>query len=225
MPDWPFIAGALWLGIGTSISPCPLATNIAAVAFLARRTGQGQRVVWAGLVYALGRTLTYTAIAAAIAGGILSAPALAEFARSKLSGLVGPILILTGMIVAGWIPLRLPGSSRVNELGNWLAKRGMVGEFLLGVLFALSFCPASAAIFFGVLLPMTVKADAPASLSLLYGLGTALPVVVAVILLARGIEFAGRLQAMQRWGAHLQTATALVLIAVGVWLTVAGIIG
>ena len=65
MPEWPFIAGALWLGIGTSISPCPLATNIAAVAFLARRTGQGRRVVWAGLAYTAGRALTYTAIAGA----------------------------------------------------------------------------------------------------------------------------------------------------------------
>ena len=225
MPEWPFIAGALWLGIGTSISPCPLATNIAAVAFLARRTGQGRRVVWAGLVYSLGRALTYTAIAAAIAGGILSAPAFSEFVRSKLSGLIGPLLILVGMIVAGWIPLRLPGSSRFNDVGHWLAKRGMVGEFLLGVLFALSFCPASAAIFFGVLLPMTVKADAPVELSLLYGLGTAVPVVVAVLLLAGGIEFANRLQKLQRLGAHLQTATAVVLIAVGVWMTVSGLRG
>ncbi len=225
MPEWPFIAGALWLGIGTSISPCPLATNIAAVAFLARRTGQGRRVVWAGLVYSLGRALTYTAIAAAIAGGILSAPAFSEFVRSKLSGLIGPLLILVGMIVAGWIPLRLPGSSRFNDVGHWLAKRGMAGEFLLGVLFALSFCPASAAIFFGVLLPMTVKTDAPVALSLLYGLGTAVPVVVAVLLLARGIEFANRLQKLQRLGAHLQTATAVVLIAVGVWMTVSGLLG
>ena len=225
MPEWPFIAGALWLGIGTSISPCPLATNIAAVAFLARRTGQGQRVIWAGLVYTLGRALTYTAIAAAITGGILSAPALSEFVRSKLSGLIGPLLILVGMIVAGWIPLRLPGSSRFNEFGNWLGKRGMLGEFLLGALFALSFCPASAAIFFGVLLPMTVKADAPVGLSLLYGLGTAVPVVIAVLLLARGIELASRLQRLQRWGGHLQTVTAIVLIGVGAWMTVSGMLG
>jgi cytochrome c biogenesis protein CcdA len=224
MPDWPFIAGALWLGIGTSISPCPLATNIAAVAFLARRTGQGRRVVWAGLAYTAGRAVAYTAVAAAIAWGVLSAPALSEFVRTRLTGLIGPLLILVGMVIAGWLPLRLPGSSKFNELGSWLAQRGMAGEFLLGALFALSFCPASAAIFFGLLLPMTVKADAPVSLSLLYGLGTAVPVIVAVFLLARGIEFAGRLQALQKLGGQLQTATAMVIIAAGVWLTVSGLL-
>jgi cytochrome c biogenesis protein CcdA len=225
MPDWPFIAGALWLGIGTSISPCPLATNIAAVAFLARRTGQGRRVVWAGLAYTAGRAVAYTAIAAAIAWGVLSAPAISEFARTKLSGLIGPLLILVGMIIAGWLPLRLPGSSKLNELGNWLAQRGMIGEFLLGALFALSFCPASAAIFFGLLLPLTVKADAPVTLSLLYGLGTAVPVIIAVFLLARGIEFAARLQSLQKLGGRLQLATAVIIIAAGVWITVSGLIG
>lgn len=224
MPDWPFIAGALWLGVGTSISPCPLATNIAAVAFLARRTGQGQRVVWAGLAYTAGRAVAYTAVAAAIAWGVLSAPAISEFVRSKLSGLIGPLLILVGMIIAGWLPLRLPGSSKFNELGNWLAQRGMVGEFLLGALFALSFCPASAAIFFGLLLPLTVKADAPISLSLLYGLGTAVPVLIAVFLLARGIEFASRLQTLQKLGGRLQLATAAVIIAAGAWMTVSGLL-
>lgn len=224
MPDWPFILAALWLGIGTSISPCPLATNIAAVAFLARRTGQGSRIAWAGLAYTAGRATAYTAIAAVIAGGLLSAPAIAEFVRTRLSGLIGPFLILVGMIIAGWLPIRLPSSSKFNDFGKWLAQRGMAGEFLLGTLFAVSFCPASAAIFFGALLPLTIKADAPVILSLLYGLGTALPVILAVVLLARGIEFAGRLQSLQKFGGHLQTATAVIIIAGGVWLTIAGLI-
>ncbi len=224
MLEWSLIAGALWLGILTSISPCPLATNIAAVAFLARRTGQGRKVAWAGLAYTLGRAFAYTGIAAAIVCGVLSAPALADILRNKLSGLIGPILILAGMIVAGWIPLQLPGSSRFNQIGNWLADRGLVGEFSMGVLFALSFCPASAALFFGGLLPMSIKADSAVLLPSLYGLGTAVPVVIAVFLLAGGIEFASRLQALQRIGSHLQSVTGLLMVGLGVWLTVSNML-
>ena len=224
MLEWSLIAGAMWLGILTSISPCPLATNIAAVAFLARRTGQGRKVAWAGLAYTLGRAFAYTGIAAAIVGGVLSAPALADILRNKLSGLVGPILILAGMVVAGWIPLRLPGSSRFNQIGNWLADRGLVGEFSMGILFALSFCPASAALFFGGLLPMSIQSDSAILLPSLYGLGTALPVLIAVFLLARGIELASRLQALQRVGSHLQAATGLLMVGLGVWLTVTNLV-
>ena len=125
MPDWHAIAGAVVAGIVTSISPCPLATNIAAIAFLGRRSGQGRRVAWAGLAYTAGRAVAYTGIAAAIIGGLLSTPAMSEILRTKLAGLVGPLLILTGMVVAGWLPLRLPGSSKLNVWGQQLAKRGL----------------------------------------------------------------------------------------------------
>lgn len=219
MPDWHAIAGAVLAGIVTSISPCPLATNIAAIAFLARRAGEGRRVAWAGLAYTAGRAVAYAGIAAAIIGGLLSIPAMSEILRTKLGGLVGPLLILTGMVVAGWLPLRLPASSRLNDWGRQLAKRGLVGEFLLGVLFALSFCPASAALFFGTLLPIAVQSDSPFLVPVLYGLGSAVPVIIAVFLFVRGVEFASRLESMQRIGGHLRTGTGLIMIAAGAWMT------
>ena len=221
MPDWHAIAGALVAGIVTSISPCPLATNIAAIAFLGRRSGQGRRVAWAGLAYTAGRAVAYTGIAAAIIGGLLSTPAMSEILRTKLSGLVGPLLILTGMVVAGWLPLRLPGSSRLNDWGQKLAQKGLVGEFLLGGVFALSFCPASAALFFGTLLPIAVQSDSPVIVPVLYGLGSAVPVLIAVFLFVRGVEFAARLESMRRIGGHLQTGTGVIMIAAGAWMTLA----
>lgn len=224
MPDWQAIAGALGLGVVTSISPCPLATNVAAIAFLARRTGQGRRVAWAGLAYTCGRAFAYALVTAVLVGGLLSSTVVSELLRNKLGGLVGPLLILTGMVVAGWLPLRMPGSSKLNAWGDRLAKRGLLGEFLLGVLFALSFCPASAALFFGSLMPLIIQADAPISLSLLYGLGTAVPVFVAVILFVRGVKLATRLESLQRFGAHLQTVTGIIIVGAGVWLTLANLI-
>lgn len=222
MPDWAIIGAAIWFGVLTSISPCPLATNVAAIAFLARGAGDRRRVVRGGIAYTLGRAIAYAALAGVISAGLLSAPALSAFLRTRLEGLIGPLLILIGMIVAGWLPIRLPGSGRLNQWGEKLAGLGCVGEFLLGALFALSFCPVSAVIFFGTLLPLVVKADSPVILPLLYGLGTAVPVIVAVALLAGGVEVAGRMEAFKKLGSRLQVATGAVMVAAGVWVTVNG---
>lgn len=223
MPDWAFIGAAVWFGVLTSISPCPLATNVAAIAFLSRRADQRGRVVWGGVAYTLGRAVAYAALAAVLAAGLLSAPALSSFLRTKVEGLIGPLLILIGMVIAGWLPFRLPGSGRLNQWGEKLAGLGFVGEFFLGALFALSFCPVSAAIFFATLLPLVVKADSPILLPLLYGLGTALPVIVAVTLLVGGVNLASRLEAFKKLGSRLQLATGAVMVAAGVWMTVSGL--
>ena len=221
MPEWTLILGALWLGIVTSISPCPLATNIAALAFLARRGGEHRAVAWSSAAYIGGRMAAYTVLAIVLVAGVFSTPAVAEFLRTKMAGLIGPGLILLGMLVAGWLPLRIPGVGGINSLGTRLAQRGFAGEFLMGAVFALAFCPVSAALFFGGLLPTVIQSGSTVALPVVYGVGTALPVVVAVVLLACGIGMAGeRLQKLQHLGAHLQRGTGWVLIAVGVWLTI-----
>jgi cytochrome c biogenesis protein CcdA len=224
MPEWAFIGAALWLGVLTSISPCPLATNVAAIAFLSRRAGQRSRVIIGGGAYTLGRAAAYSGLAAVLSAGLLSAPAISDFLRTKIDGLIGPLLILIGMVIAGWLPLRLPGSGRMNQWGEKLAAMGFAGEFLLGCLFALSFCPVSAAVFFGTLLPLVLRADSPVVLPLLYGLGTALPVVLAVALLAGGVSLASRIQSFQKLGSRLQVATGVVITAIGAWLTIAGLL-
>ena len=225
MPEWPFIAGALWLGILTSISPCPLATNIAAVAFLARRGDQRAAVAWSSLAYIVGRMAAYTLLAILLAAGIFSAPAVAAFLRTKMEGLIGPGLIVVGMLVAGWLPVKLPGFGGMNSLGTRLADRGFVGEFLMGAVFALAFCPVSAALFFGGLLPTVVQTGSTVALPVTYGIGTALPVVVAVGLLACGFGMAAeRLRNLQNLGSRLQKWTAWILIAVGAWLTIRSLV-
>ena len=221
MPEWPLIAGALWLGILTSISPCPLATNIAAVAFLARRGDHQLAIVRGSLAYIAGRVAAYTLLAMVLAASLLSAPAVATFLRTRLEGLIGPGLILVGMLVAGWLPLTLPGFGGINALGTRLATRGVLGEFLMGAVFAMAFCPVSAALFFGGLLPTIIQSDSTVTLPLIYGLGTALPVVLAVLLIAGGLGVAKqRLQHLRLAGARLQQATGFILILVGAWLTI-----
>jgi len=220
MPEWALITGALWLGILTSLSPCPLATNIAAVAFLTRRADRRAAVAWSSLAYIGGRMAAYALLAIAIAAGVLSAPGVAEFLRTKVEGLVGPGLIVVGMLVAGWVPLKIPGFGDINSLGTRLAERGFIGEFLMGAVFALAFCPVSAALFFGGLLPTVVRSGSTVLLPVSYGIGTALPVIVAVAILACGIGMASeRLRNLQNVGARLQQWTGWILIGVGAWLT------
>ena len=220
MIEWTLFFGALWMGVLTSISPCPLATNIAAVAFLSRRSTEKPALALSSLAYISGRTLAYTLLAGMLVAGLLSAPSVAEFFRSKLEGLIGPMLIILGMIVSGLITLKIPGFGNLNQLGTRLAEKGFVGEFLMGVIFALAFCPVSAALFFGGLLPSIVQSGSTILLPITYGIGTALPVVIAVVILAGGVTAASRrIQTMQVIGAKLQIYTGYILILVGIWMT------
>jgi cytochrome c biogenesis protein CcdA len=212
---------ALWLGLLTSISPCPLATNIAAVSFLGRRVDSPMSVFGGGLLYALGRTAAYVALAAVLLAGLMSAPGLSTFLQRNMNRLVGPVLIVVGLFLLEIIRLRLPGSGRSGEkLQKRLAAGGMWGAAPLGALFALSFCPVSAAFFFGSLLPLALEADSPVLLPTAYGVGTALPVVFFALLVAMGAKGIGlafkRLTTIELW---VRRAMAVIFIGVGLFMT------
>lgn len=221
MPVWLLAAGsALWFGILTSISPCPLATNITAMSFVGRRVGSPMKVLLAGVLYTLGRSLTYTALGALLVASLLSAPRVSLVLQRTMNKALGPILIVVGIFLLGIIPLRLPSSGWVQKVGERIAKWGALGAFLLGVLFALTFCPVSAALFFGSLLPLAVEQASPVLLPALFGIGTGIPVLgfaVAIALGAKSLGKAfGRLAKVERW---VRLATGGVFIGVGIYLT------
>lgn len=212
--------GCLWLGILTSISPCPLATNIAAVSFLARHAHRRRQAVAGAMAYALGRVAAYLGIALLLQAGLASMPAVSRFLQNETPPLVGPLLVLTGMLVLEW--LRLPGTGNLcgERLRTSLVEKGILGDFLLGTLFALSFCPISAALFFGSLVPLALPSSAPWLLVFLYGLGTALPVAILALMLVLGLSSTGpALKKLQTLQPKIKTATGTVLIAIGIWMT------
>jgi cytochrome c biogenesis protein CcdA len=214
-------ASALWLGILTSISPCPLATNIAAVSYLGRRVDRPRLVVGGGLLYALGRALAYVALGALLLAGLMSAPGVSSFLQRHMNRIVGPLLILVGLFLLELIRVRLPGLGRSGErLQNRLGSRGMWGAVPLGALFALSFCPVSAAFFFGSLLPLALETRSPVLLPSVYGAGTALPVVLFAVLVAAGARGIGlafkRVTLIERW---VRRVLAVVFIGVGIYMT------
>ncbi len=195
MTEWLFaLASALWLGVLTSISPCPLATNIAAISFLGRRVQSPGRALLGGALYATGRALFYVLLGAALVAGLLAAPAASRFLQKYINQLLGPILILTGMFLLEMLSLNLPGMGRASEKLQARIEKGGVywGAAALGVLFAAALCPVSAALYFGSLIPLAVKMKSTVAMPLVYGLGTALPVVVFAVLIALGAKSLGQ---------------------------------
>jgi cytochrome c-type biogenesis protein len=176
---------ALWLGILTSVSPCPLATNIAAVSYIGKRVDRQRLVLLSGTLYTLGRTLGYFAIAFIAIRSMISLPVVSLFLQRHMNQFLGPILVIAGILVMDVIPIPwLRGNELAARLQGKIDKLGMLGAFLLGLVFALSFCPVSAALFFGSLIPLATQYQSSVLMPVAYGFGTALPVVVFSILLA-----------------------------------------
>ena len=215
------IVTAAWLGFLCSISPCPLATNIAAISFVGRKVGKVGAVLGAGLLYTLGRTLTYAILGMLLVGGLTAASALSHVLQKYMNLLMGPLLILVAMVLLGLIRFRTGSGGGIGESVRRRAEQfGVCGAFLLGVLFALSFCPTSAALFFGSLLPLAVRLESGVILPGVFGIATGLPVLLFAFLLAFSANKVGRayhrLAGFEVWA---QRITGVVFLAAGFYLT------
>ena len=219
------IVTSFYFGILASISPCPLATNIAAISFLGAQAGRTGRVILAGAMYTLGRTLAYVVLGAAIVAGLLSVPAVSEFLRTDMNSVLGPVLILTGMLLLGLIPLKLPSVSAGRA--KRLAERGSVlSAAVMGAIFALSMCPVSAGLFFGGPIPLALQHESYFLLPCVFGVATALPVMVCAVLLALAATWAAKafnvLTRIDKW---LRSATGAVFVVAGVYWCLVYIFG
>lgn len=218
---WVAPFSALWLGVLTSISPCPLATNIAAISLVSRKLGSTRAVLLGGLAYTLGRAAAYLALGFLIVSGLLAVPGLSAWLQNVMPMLLGPLLILAGLLVIGWIEIPLPGGLTSASFTARLARFGIAGEFALGFVFALTFCPVSAALFFGSLIPLAIAQKSGVMLPGIYGIGSAVPVLIFALLLAFSAQAVGRwldrLRALEAWATR---GTAILLIAIGLYFSV-----
>ncbi len=209
---------ALWLGILTSISPCPLATNIAAVSYIGSHISTKRRIFLAGVLYMLGRMLTYMILGALLVSSAQAIPAVANFLQKYMNIVLGPLLILIGFILLDIVKFNMgdPAGIFANKLRESIQKIGIMGACLLGIIFALSFCPVSAALFFGSLFSVAVKNESRIIIPSIYGIGTALPVLVFAILMgfsARLVSKAyNKVAAFEIWARKI---TAIVFIITG----------
>ena len=178
------ILSAFILGLMTAISPCPLATNITATAFISKHITSQRKVFLSGLLYSLGRAFSYTVIGLVLYFGA-SKFHIARFFNQNGEKYLGPLLIIIGLIMLDVIKLNFLGTSNFQEkLSDKFKDKGLLGAFLIGVIFALAFCPYSGALFFGMLIPMSITSADGLYLPIVFALGTGLPVILFTYLLA-----------------------------------------
>ena len=178
------ILSAFILGLMTAISPCPLATNITATAYISKNISSKRKVLLSGLLYSLGRGFSYTAIGMALYFGA-SKFHIARFFNQNGEKFLGPLLILIGLIMLNVIELKFLGNSAFQEkISEYFKDKGLLGSFLIGVIFSLAFCPYSGALFFGMLIPMTIASANGLYLPIVFAFGTGIPVILFTYLLA-----------------------------------------
>jgi len=210
----------LWLGILTSISPCPLASNVAAISFLSKKITHPVLVFISGLAYTLGRMVSYAVLGWIIISSLLSVPQVAQFLQKYMGKALGPLLIFTGFILLEIINIRLPGVSLSQKHHSRLAESGAPGAFLLGFIFALAFCPFSAALFFGSFIPLAINSKSGIVLPFIYGIGTGLPVLVFTVAIALGVTSLSHwFRRITRLEYYTRKITGVVFILVGVYYT------
>lgn len=187
------IFSALWLGILTAISPCPMATNIAAISFISKNIECPYKTVWAGFLYTFGRVLTYVVLGFIVVGGLLALPSVANFLQHSINKFIGPILILIGLLLLNVIKLNFSVGVKHEKFQEFAQTSNFLGAFLLGVIFALSFCPTSAALFFGSLTSLAIEYHSKLIIPTAYGIGTGLPVVIFAIVVAFSMHKLGEI--------------------------------
>jgi len=183
---------AFLIGILTSISPCPLATNITAVAYISKDIKTPKHTLLNGLFYTFGRGISYTVLVAIIYFG-LSSFQVSRIFQGWGDKALGPILIILGLVMFGVIKINLgTRNETVEKLKAWFATKGYLGSLLLGMLFALAFCPYSGVLFFGILTPLVLKSQEALVLPLLFALGTGIPVIIFSLIIAFSIRHLSR---------------------------------
>ena len=216
------VFSALVLGLLTAISPCPLATNIAAIAYISQRVTDRRYAVTTSALYTLGRMVAYSVLGALIIRAGFEVPGVASLLQSTGERVLGPVLITVGAILLNVHRLRFgTGNTKLSTLGERVSRWGMVGGFLMGILFALAFCPYSAILYFGVLIPIAFKTTGGIALPAVFAIGTGLPVLIFGISLSFGVSrVSGWFNALTRAQKTIRIVTSLILIGIGIYYVV-----
>lgn len=216
--EWPVLSAFL-LGLMTAVSPCPLATNITAIGFIGRDIDKRRKVFYNGLLYTLGRAISYTALGLVFYFGA-SMFKVASLFQGWGEKLLGPLLIVIGLFMLDVIRINMGGGSGLSEkIGAKSKALGFVGPLLLGVVFALAFCPYSGVLYFGMLIPMTIASPSGLWLPVVFALATGLPVIVFAWLIAFAVGGVGalynRIKVFEVWSRRV---IAVLFIGVGIYL-------
>ena len=216
---WLAFGGVVLLGLQTSISPCMLTTNIAAVSYLARKASRPREVWFSGLLYTLGQTTVYITLTALILSPIFfGGETVTRFLQTRIHGYLGPMFLVIGVLFLGWVPFNF-GSVSGDKMRRIADRFGIWAALPLGMIFALAFCPTSAATFLATI-ALASQYQAPLAFPLAFGVGTAIPVFAFAALLAVNLYALGQLYSVigriEWW---LRIITGSLFLAIGFWLS------
>ena len=214
------LIASIGFGLLAAVSPCPLATNLAAISILTRGQDATRRIALTGVAYALGRITPLVAIAAIVSWGIVRSSTLSHVLQKYGDRASGPLLVIIALVRLDLMPLRLPTIGvKAKESGE---NNGVIGAFAMGVAFALAMCPTSAALYFGGLIPLAVRHNAPIVLPIAFGIATAAPVIAASVLLILSANGLSRFfENLKRAERIIRIATGYAFLAYGIWLIAA----
>lgn len=209
---------AFILGLMTAISPCPLATNITAIGFISKDIENKKKIFLNGLLYTFGRAVSYTGLGVVLYFGA-SKFHVAKFFQVYGERLLGPLLILIGIIMLDLIKIKIHGVSRISESMEKKSKSGSGwSALLLGIVFALAFCPYSGVFYFGILIPMSITSPSGLFLPFVFAIATGLPVIIIAYLLAFSISsiggFYNKIKVFEKW---CRKVVAVAFIIVGIY--------
>jgi len=211
---------AFVLGLMTAISPCPLATNITAIGFISRDLENSRRVFRSGLIYTLGRAISYTLLAVILYLGANQLNISMVF-QGWGEKVLGPVLIVIGLLMLDVINLRFPAFTRLTERIGESGKGSYWGALLLGMAFALAFCPYSGVLYFMMLMPITISSASGLYLPVIYAVATGLPVIVFAWLLAYAVGNVAKLyRHLKTFELWFRRVVATLFIGVGIYYIV-----
>jgi len=217
----PLVA-AFFIGLVMTFSPCPLATNITAIAFISKKIGYSRHTLLVGTLYALGRMVAYIGLTALIVYAGLNIQSISLFLQEYGEKLIGPFLVIMGILMLEIVDIpSIGGQGWLQKIELYLGEKGYLGGFLLGVIFALALCPFAAVLFFGMLIPIALKTGDAIFVPAVFGIATALPVIIISLVLVSGVNrVSGMMTAVQKNEKWIKWAVAAVFIIVGVYYIV-----
>ena len=212
------ILTSLYLGILTSISPCPLASNIAAISFISQEIIERKYIFFSSLLYTLGRCLTYILLSFLILKITINIPFVSMYLQIYMNKILSVLLIIVGLILIDIIKIPAIGLNFSQNPKEKIEKFGLFGSLIIGFIFALSFCPVSAALYFGSLIPLSISSNSFFFLPLFYGIGTSIPIFVFAVLLFFGSGLVEKTyKGFKKGEFYARKITGIVFILIGVY--------
>jgi cytochrome c biogenesis protein CcdA len=213
------LVAAFFIGLMVAISPCPLVTNITAIAYIAKKINNSKNILITSVVYTLGRMFTYVSLTSLIVYIGVNVQAISMFLQNYAEKILGPLLVFVGLVMLNFI--RLPsfnGSSKLDKIKEKLTEKGYLGSFLLGIIFALAFCPISGVLFFGMLIPLSLKLSDGLLIPSVFAFATGLPVIILSFILAYSVSKIGKvMHKIQIFEKYTRYAAAIVFILIGLY--------